>query len=192
MKEETVLTITPTTTFPQDGQVVPGSVYAFGPDGITFERPVKMTISYAQGQVPSGIAEPDLRIHKVSGAGRTLAVEGAVDLAAHAASASVGGPRLLDRRRHAGALSRYRGQADAAGRRRGRDADVAAPERELSGHLGLRHRGEHDVLLDGVAIESSPAARGASDLVHRSGAGIVRRDLLRAARAVRDDARQRS
>src|SRR4051794_33300363 len=44
ISKETTFTITPATSYPDDPQVVPGTVFNFGPDGIVFSAPVVITI----------------------------------------------------------------------------------------------------------------------------------------------------
>ena len=61
------LTVESTTSFPSDERVVGGSVYDFGPNGISFNALVRLTIRYEAASLPAGIEEPELRIYEVAG-----------------------------------------------------------------------------------------------------------------------------
>lgn len=86
---DTVITITPSTSYFDDGAVVGGTVYDFSPDGIVFAVPVTMTIAYEPARIPSSIAEADLRIHKAHPSSWTEIEGGSLDGAVHAARAQV-------------------------------------------------------------------------------------------------------
>lgn len=86
---DTVITITPSTSYFDDGAVVPGTVYDFSPDGIVFGAPVTMTIAYDPARIPAGIDEADLRIHKAHPSSWSEIAGGALDAGAHLARAEV-------------------------------------------------------------------------------------------------------
>ncbi len=86
---DTVITITPSTSYFDDGAVVPGTVYDFAPDGILFAAPVTMTIAYDPARIPAGIDEADLRIHKAHPSSWSEIAGGALDAGAHLARAEV-------------------------------------------------------------------------------------------------------
>ncbi len=69
----------PAITFPQDAEVVDGTVYAFGPDGIQFARPVELKIRYDPTQLAPGVQESSLRLHKVVGGTWQLVTESDVN-----------------------------------------------------------------------------------------------------------------
>jgi alpha-tubulin suppressor-like RCC1 family protein len=61
------ITIQPNKTFPSDPYIVAGTVFDFGPDGITFDRSAELTIKYDPANVAEGVEERSLRLHKVVG-----------------------------------------------------------------------------------------------------------------------------
>jgi hypothetical protein len=75
--------------------VVPGTAWDFGPDGIVFSAPVTMTIAYDPANVPSGIDEAELRIHKVVNGALVQQNAGLVDLVNKTVSAEVDGFSVL-------------------------------------------------------------------------------------------------
>jgi hypothetical protein len=54
------VTVRPATDFPADPNLVPGSVFDFGPDGVAFAHPVLLTISYDPTLIPAGSDEDTL------------------------------------------------------------------------------------------------------------------------------------
>lgn len=46
-------------------EVVPGTVFDFGPDGLTFTQPVQIRIPYEIAQLPQGASEQALRLHRL-------------------------------------------------------------------------------------------------------------------------------
>lgn len=66
---------------------VPGTGYALAPEGSVFDLPVLLRIAYDPGDVPTGIAESDLRIHRRHAATWIEVTGGTVDTLAHEASA---------------------------------------------------------------------------------------------------------
>ena len=70
-------------SYPPAARLVPGTVYDLLPDGTTFNKGVKLSISYDQGDVPPSTAEMDLRIHKVVSGVWTLVPGGGVDTKAN-------------------------------------------------------------------------------------------------------------
>ena len=85
-------TAVPMTNPPIGGKAwVPGTAWDFGPDGIEFAAPVVMTIHYDPADVPSGVDESELRIHKLVDGELKQQNAGLVDLVNHSASAEVNG-----------------------------------------------------------------------------------------------------
>lgn len=69
--------------------VVPGTAWDFGPSGTQFAQPVTMTIAYDPAQLPNGVVESELRIHKLVNGAYVQQNAGAVDLTTHTVSAQV-------------------------------------------------------------------------------------------------------
>ncbi|HSB19479.1 MAG TPA: hypothetical protein VLD85_05670 [Anaeromyxobacteraceae bacterium] len=65
---------------------IPGTAYAFGPDGTTFASPAVVTIAYDPALLPAGVAEADLELALLVGAAWTPVAGSAVDAAADAVS----------------------------------------------------------------------------------------------------------
>jgi len=82
-------TATPTTAVPASDLTVPGSTYEIGPSGTTFAVPVTLTLSYDPADLPVGVEESELRLHKVVGSEWELLASASVDLTAHTASGGV-------------------------------------------------------------------------------------------------------
>jgi hypothetical protein len=72
------ITVTPAPAgAPEDESMIPGSVVEFGPDGITFEKPVTIRLAYDPARIPSGVPERHLRLHTYDeSAGRWMPVDG--------------------------------------------------------------------------------------------------------------------
>ncbi len=88
---ETTVTIRSVADDPADALLVPGSTYELGPDGITFDVPVTLTIAYDAARIPAGVEEAELRIAKRVEAGWSEVAGSTVDTAAHVARAELGG-----------------------------------------------------------------------------------------------------
>lgn len=71
---------------------VVGCAYDFGPDGATFDPPIKITISYDPGLVPEGVAEKDMVIayYDVS-KGKWIELPSTVDTINHTITAEASG-----------------------------------------------------------------------------------------------------
>ncbi|MCU0648510.1 MAG: hypothetical protein MUF00_10975 [Gemmatimonadaceae bacterium] len=89
---ERFITATPATNLPPTNRpLIPGTAFDFGPDGLVFARPVTLTIPYDPANVPRGVAEDELRIHKVVGGQYVQQNAGRVDLVNKTVSAEVDG-----------------------------------------------------------------------------------------------------
>lgn len=74
------ITISTVDGYPNEsGAVVGGTVYEFGPDGLQFGQPVKLSLQFEASNVPSGKTE-GLRLYKQDG-DRWMPVEGTVEIA---------------------------------------------------------------------------------------------------------------
>jgi hypothetical protein len=71
-----------------DAASVVGSGFVLGPSGTDFTGGTLLTIRYDDAQAPSGVPEPDLRLHRIVG-GKLQSVGGSVDAAANVATAEV-------------------------------------------------------------------------------------------------------
>ena len=67
------------------------TIYDLLPDGTTFKKAAKLSITYDQGNVPSGAAETELRIHKVVSGAWALVPGGGVDTKANVAWTELNG-----------------------------------------------------------------------------------------------------
>ncbi len=85
LAKETSIGVKVPNSYPQDARLVPGTVYDLLPDGTTFTKAVKLSISYDQDGVPKGTAETGLRIHKVVSGIWALISGGGADGAANVA-----------------------------------------------------------------------------------------------------------
>jgi hypothetical protein len=74
---------------PLDPSVVGGSAYRLGPDGVQFSVPAVLTIWYDPALSPIGVAEADLRMHRLAAGAWTPEPASTIDAAAHTASVSV-------------------------------------------------------------------------------------------------------
>ena len=75
------ITVRPTASYPGNESVMPGSVVEFGPEGITFEKPVTIKLAYNPAQIPSGIPEQHLRLHTYDeNAERWIPVDGTTSI----------------------------------------------------------------------------------------------------------------
>src|SRR3972149_3669436 len=61
LSEKVVITVEPISA-PPTGMI--GKAYKFGPEGITFDLPVTISIIYAEANLPSGVGETDVHLGK--------------------------------------------------------------------------------------------------------------------------------
>lgn len=66
LDSSTVISIDHAQTFPSGVGLVVDAVFDIGPDGLVFNIPAELSITYGAGLI-GGLAEDDLRIHKVNG-----------------------------------------------------------------------------------------------------------------------------
>jgi hypothetical protein len=92
VSDEVVITVSRATDLPQGGpQVIPGTAWDFGPDGLDFAVPVTMTLAYDPASLPEGIEESELRIHKFENGEFIQMDAGVVDLVNRTVSAEIDG-----------------------------------------------------------------------------------------------------
>jgi hypothetical protein len=89
LAEATEITIQHARDYPDAAGLMIGAIFEFGPQGLTFDLPVELDVSYSAGMVGAS-TEENLRIHKVLGL-NWLPLLGAVDTANHAVSATLDG-----------------------------------------------------------------------------------------------------
>jgi len=65
VSEDFVPAVAATTSYPDDPDIVPETVYEFGPPGTQFAEPVQVTVAYDAANIPAGLEEDDLRLCKV-------------------------------------------------------------------------------------------------------------------------------
>lgn len=78
-------------TLPAGRPIVPGTVWDLGPDGLTFAKPVVLTMRFDLASVPAGVNPAELRIHKVVDGEYVQQAAGRVDLVNGTISATVDG-----------------------------------------------------------------------------------------------------
>ena len=89
LSEEIWFTAMPTASVPGSELLVNGSSYEVGPFGTGLAVPVTLTISYDPANLPDGIGEDGLGIHRVAGSDWELTGRPTVDAGAHAVSGQV-------------------------------------------------------------------------------------------------------
>jgi murein DD-endopeptidase MepM/ murein hydrolase activator NlpD len=67
LSQDAGLTVTPSANPTSAPELVLGTVYEFGPAGLTFQKPVDLTIHYDPQAIPSRVQEASLRLHKQVG-----------------------------------------------------------------------------------------------------------------------------
>lgn len=83
-------TVQPATNMPLDPAAVGQSAYEIVPAGVTFQVAARFRLTYLPNLRPSGTAESDLRLHRLSGGGWTMdAVSPETDEVANAVSANI-------------------------------------------------------------------------------------------------------
>lgn len=65
LSQDVTFSVAPTNAFPASERVVGGTVYEIGPAGTTFAQPAELSIAYDEGQIPAGVDESSLALHKV-------------------------------------------------------------------------------------------------------------------------------
>ena len=91
VSEEVIITAESATGLPADPVPIPGTAFAFGPDGIVFEEPVTLRIGYDPANVPQGVPEEELRLHKLVGSAYVQVDVGVVDVTNHTVSGEIDG-----------------------------------------------------------------------------------------------------
>lgn len=82
------ITVQPTTTYPANANLIPGTVFDLGPAGATFDPPATLAIRYDPQSVPAGTYP---RLHKVVNGVWEPVLGSTADLPVHAVSAPVTG-----------------------------------------------------------------------------------------------------
>ncbi len=87
----TIISINPADNYPPNSKVIPGAVFDFGPDGLVFGSPAKLTIWYD----PSEMSTPEshLGIYKMTG-DKWEEIDSIVDTNSHTVTAMIGGLSL--------------------------------------------------------------------------------------------------
>jgi uncharacterized protein YjdB len=89
LSEPVGITVAPSTDYPSDPALVSGAEFRFGPEGTKFAKPVKLEIVYPPGNVPAGLSETALRIHKLINGQWVEVLSSSVNPAGHVASADI-------------------------------------------------------------------------------------------------------
>ncbi len=79
----------PTSAIPGSDLFLPGSAYEIEPTGTIFSVPATLSISYDPANLPVGLEESELRLHKVVGAEWELVPNASVNTANHTVSGAV-------------------------------------------------------------------------------------------------------
>lgn len=77
------ITVDAATDAPASSDLVAGSTYTFGPDGLTFQQPVALTVSYDPSKVPAGRTQSSLGLYNASGSSWDEVQSVQVDTVAH-------------------------------------------------------------------------------------------------------------
>jgi TolB protein len=88
LTQDTGITVNPAVGYPTDPDLVPGSVYDFGPDGTQFVVPLELTIQYDPDSIPTDGDESDLVLVHLTDDVWTEVAGSSADVATH----SVTGP----------------------------------------------------------------------------------------------------
>jgi hypothetical protein len=88
---DTEITVEPAADVPDDAGLVPGTAYDFGPDGTTFAEPVAIVLQYDPAQLPAGIDEASLALHKADNDAWRSVGESVVDMDANTVTATLTG-----------------------------------------------------------------------------------------------------
>ncbi|MGD2120967.1 MAG: Ig-like domain-containing protein [Gemmatimonadota bacterium] len=75
---------------PASDLLVAGSTYEIGPAGTFFAEPASLTLRYGLASVPDGVAEAELRLHRVVGSGWGSTQNASVDTNRHTVSGFLG------------------------------------------------------------------------------------------------------
>lgn len=87
--QDTTITITPSAASAPD--LLPGTLYAFGPDGTVFAEPATLTLHYDTATLPAGGDEAQAQIAKLLDDGTLDRRSSQVDTTEHAVTAAIGG-----------------------------------------------------------------------------------------------------
>jgi len=91
LSDDQLITIEPAHRFPPDPKLVPGTTKAFGPEGLAFNRPVRLELYYDPDQAPPGLDERTFCVHKVVAHGWRPVPGCAVDLELHVVAGRLSG-----------------------------------------------------------------------------------------------------
>jgi hypothetical protein len=86
---EVAITVSSASGVPVDAGMITASLYEFGPDGLDFDVPVPLTITYDPADIPAGVDEADLKLCKVTGNTWLPLAGSTVDTGAHTVSAEL-------------------------------------------------------------------------------------------------------
>jgi len=65
LTETVVVLIDPSEGHPTVPGLVPGTAFEFAPEGLSFTSPAVLTVAYDEANLPAGVSEEDLRLHKL-------------------------------------------------------------------------------------------------------------------------------
>jgi hypothetical protein len=85
----TTITVQPVAGEPTEPNLVPGTLFEFGPDGLQFEEPVTLRLAYDPTAIPEQADEAQLRIFKRSGTSWLPTDNGSVDIASATVSGEI-------------------------------------------------------------------------------------------------------
>jgi len=88
---EVAVTVSSASGVPVDAGMISSSLYEFGPDGLAFDVPVPVTITYDPADIPAGVDEADLKLCKATGNAWLPLAGSTVDTDAHSVSAELNG-----------------------------------------------------------------------------------------------------
>jgi glucose/arabinose dehydrogenase len=92
---EVTFTVESATGYPDDPRIVDETIYRFGPEGLQFAEPVRLTLSYERAKIPAGLREGELRLFRVVGAAWQQVSGSEPDATARSVSGLIGGFSVL-------------------------------------------------------------------------------------------------
>jgi len=87
----TTITVEAASGDPADPNLVPGTSWEFGPDGLQFEEPVTLRLTYDPTAIPDGAGPETLGIYKRGGSGWISTDNGAVDVSSTTVTGEIDG-----------------------------------------------------------------------------------------------------
>ncbi len=91
LSDSVQITVDPASGLPTSSDLVSGTSYTFGPDGLTFAHPVALTVAYDPANVPSGRSQASLGLYKALSSSWKEVESVEVDTVAHKVTGWISG-----------------------------------------------------------------------------------------------------